>query len=73
MCTLTSEITSTAFPELLWVLSAGRKILIYCATIALGYNVTKFLWNSVEGSLAERRMFLWMYNSLNWPSYNQET
>ena len=71
--TLHSGIAGRAFPELLWVLSARRKILIYCATIKLGYNVTKFLWNSASGSLEERAIFIRMYNSLNWPSYNQET
>ncbi|KAH9943515.1 P-loop containing nucleoside triphosphate hydrolase protein [Amylocystis lapponica] len=60
------------FPELAWVLSGERNIIIFCSTIALGFRVTAYLWK-IASHLPDRARCIRMYNALNWPSYNADT
>jgi superfamily II DNA/RNA helicase len=67
---------SVNFPELDWVLTDGQKIIIFCATIALGFRVVCYLWRFKLAeylNFADRNKRIRMYNSLNWPSFNTET
>jgi Helicase conserved C-terminal domain len=69
-----SGMKSTAFPELDWVLTDGQRIIIFCATIALGFHVICYLWDLAERiNFSNRGQRIRMYNSLNWPSFNSET
>ena len=69
-----SGLKSINFPELDWVLTDGQKIIIFCATISLGFRVVCYLWRIAEAlGFANRGERIRMYNALNWPSYNTET
>jgi superfamily II DNA helicase RecQ len=43
-----SGMNSVNFPELDWVFTDGQKIIIFCATIALGFRVVCYLWHLAE-------------------------
>ena len=65
---------SVNFPELDWVLTDGQQIIIFCATIALGFHIATYLWRLAELiRFNNREQHIQMYNSLNWPTYNTET
>ncbi|KAI0258080.1 P-loop containing nucleoside triphosphate hydrolase protein [Gloeopeniophorella convolvens] len=68
-----SGINGRSFPELRWVLTANRNILIYCPTIRISFHLMTYLWHQMDCAHGERAKRLRMYNALNWPSYNQET
>ena len=69
-----SRIKSVNFPELDWVLTDGHQIIIFCATIALGFCVVAYLWRVAKhNGFQNREQHIRMYNLLNWPSYNSKT
>jgi superfamily II DNA helicase RecQ len=43
-----SGMKSVNFPELDWVLTDGQQIIIFCATIALGFCIATYLWHLAE-------------------------
>jgi hypothetical protein len=43
-----SGLKSINFPELDWVLTDSQNIIIFCATIALGFRVACYLWRVAE-------------------------
>jgi hypothetical protein len=47
------------------------KVLIFICTIHLGFCVALYLWFLSEPSQHEK--CIWLYNSLNWPAYNNKT
>ncbi|KII83513.1 hypothetical protein PLICRDRAFT_180290 [Plicaturopsis crispa FD-325 SS-3] len=72
--TLRSSIMGTEFPELDWVLREKGKILIFCRTIRLGFQVALYLWHRDPSVDVEtRRKRIRLYNSLNWPKFNTKT
>ena len=65
---------SVNFPELVWVLTDGQNIIIFCATIALGFRVVcYFCLLAKRPNFTDRDKRIRMYNSFNWPSFNSET
>ncbi|KAI9065080.1 P-loop containing nucleoside triphosphate hydrolase protein [Trametes sanguinea] len=69
--TLTHGLGGWAFPDLRWILDGGRKTVIHCRTITLGFRVAIYLWHLCPARSRSKRIRL--YNALNWPSYNTET
>ena len=69
-----SGLGSSSFPELYWVLESAKITVIFCTTISLGFRVSAYLWRLAQRSkkkdLSSR---LRLYNSLNWPDFNQVT
>ncbi|KAF7973928.1 hypothetical protein HWV62_13990 [Athelia sp. TMB] len=69
-----SGMRSLNFPELDWVLTDDQKTIIFCSTIAFGFQVVCYLWRQAQLiNFANPEEHICMYNSLNWPSYNKET
>ncbi|KAH9934137.1 P-loop containing nucleoside triphosphate hydrolase protein [Fomitopsis serialis] len=69
---LQSGLGGWAFPDLDWIIPDGRKTVIFCRTIALGYRVLVYLWSKIPNG-ADCTRFLRLYNALNWTTYNTET
>lgn len=61
-----------AFSELQWVLAAGQDIIIFAKTISLSFRVAAYLWRKAKG-IPNRDQRIRLFNSLNWPEYNDET
>ncbi|OJT06326.1 ATP-dependent DNA helicase RecQ [Trametes pubescens] len=70
--TVSSGARSTTFPELDWVLDEGRRVIVFCRTIALGFRVAVYLWRRAKG-LPDRDERIRLYNALNASSYNCAT
>ncbi|KAL1945781.1 hypothetical protein VTO73DRAFT_1783 [Trametes versicolor] len=70
--TLTRGLGGWSFPDIKWILRSGRKTIIHCRTIALGFRVAIYLWHLCP-SHAVRQKHVRLYNALNWPAYNTET
>ncbi|KAH7920578.1 P-loop containing nucleoside triphosphate hydrolase protein, partial [Leucogyrophana mollusca] len=70
--TLQSGLGATKFPELDWIIEGGRKTLIFCRTIAVGFRVDAYLWTRLPDD-SDRAKRIRMFNALNWKSYNDET
>ncbi|KAI0361859.1 P-loop containing nucleoside triphosphate hydrolase protein [Trametes cingulata] len=66
--TVQSGARAFAYPELDWVLTGNRRIIIFCPTIALGFRVATYLRARSEG-LEDLDKRIRMYNSVNWASY----
>ncbi|TFK77660.1 hypothetical protein K466DRAFT_461862, partial [Polyporus arcularius HHB13444] len=60
------------FPDFLWVLEGRRKTVFFCKTIALSFRLWTFLRLHCRASDTPH-IRIRMYNSLNWPSYNERT
>jgi superfamily II DNA helicase RecQ len=71
--TLYSGIGGKKFPELLWVLRDGRKTIIFCRTINLGFRIFEYLCAHAEANNSNIKKRVRLYNSLNWPEYNAQT
>ncbi len=69
---LTCGVGGWSFPDLKWIVHSGRKTVIHCSTIALGFRLALYLWHLCPPS-PDRRIRIRLYNALNWPSYNTET
>ncbi|KAF8905172.1 P-loop containing nucleoside triphosphate hydrolase protein, partial [Mucidula mucida] len=72
--TLYSGIGGDDFPELLWLLSipSSEKVVIFCASINLGFRVKKYL-NCVWTSSTDADQAIRMYNALNDDDHNTKT
>lgn len=72
--TLYSGIGGDDFPELLWLLSipSSEKVVIFCASINLGFRVKKYL-NRVWTSSTDADQAIRMYNALNDDDHNTKT
>ncbi|KIP03374.1 hypothetical protein PHLGIDRAFT_77692, partial [Phlebiopsis gigantea 11061_1 CR5-6] len=69
---LTHTLSGYEFPDLAWVLHSGRKVVLYCRTIDLGFRVALYLWNLFPpGKHRLHRVRLW--NSLTSETYNTKT
>ncbi|KAI1784198.1 P-loop containing nucleoside triphosphate hydrolase protein [Ganoderma leucocontextum] len=75
--TVASSAQGIMFPELDWLLSEKRRVIVFCRTIAVCFRVAKYLMARVElsdctdyGTLDER---IRMYTALDWDSYNEQT
>ncbi|KAI0742857.1 P-loop containing nucleoside triphosphate hydrolase protein [Daedaleopsis nitida] len=68
--TVQSSAHAMMFPELDWVLTEQRRVIVFCRTIALGFRVAVYLHAraQVDGDNVGEQVRL--YNSLNWESYN---
>ncbi|KAH9922249.1 P-loop containing nucleoside triphosphate hydrolase protein [Fomitopsis serialis] len=69
---LQSGLGGWLFPDLDWLIRDGRKTVIFCRTIALGFRVLVYLWNKIPDGM-ERGRFVRLYNALNWATYNTRT
>lgn len=69
---LTTAVSSNFLPDLEWIMSTGRKTLIYVPNIAVGFHVLCTLMTLLPPG-AQRSRRIRMYNKLNWPDYNEET
>ena len=67
-----SAVKGWGFPEPDWVLTEGRRFIIFCTTISYGLRITLYLWELAK-DLPDRRRRVRMYNSLNSPQYNSDT
>ncbi len=70
--TSTHGLGGWSYPDLDWILQAGRKTVIHCRTISQSFRVAVYLWHVCPPS-SERSKRVRMYNALHWPSYNAET
>ncbi|KAI0730874.1 P-loop containing nucleoside triphosphate hydrolase protein [Earliella scabrosa] len=61
-----------SFPDFRWVLEGRRKTVFYCRTIALSFRLFCYLWQLCPAS-EHPDIRIRMYNSLNWPQYNERT
>ncbi|KAH9910556.1 P-loop containing nucleoside triphosphate hydrolase protein [Epithele typhae] len=73
-----STVNATAFPELEWVLSARRNILIFCRTLKTCHDIMSYLdfqlkCHAATGDELAPRVEVRSHNGLNWPSYNDTT
>ncbi|KAI1781695.1 P-loop containing nucleoside triphosphate hydrolase protein, partial [Ganoderma leucocontextum] len=75
--TVQSSSQGIRFPELDWLISEKRRVIVFCRTIAVSFRVAKYLMARVElsdctdyGTLDER---IRMYTGLNWDSYDEQT
>ncbi|KAF4604313.1 hypothetical protein EYR38_004735 [Pleurotus pulmonarius] len=68
---LSSGLNGNTFPELDWILSSGRSVLVFAKTIALSFRLYGHLFRRAPPGNRDKR--LRMYNSLNWESFNAKT
>jgi Lhr-like helicase len=68
-----SGINGKRFPELDWVVNNGRTTIIFCRTINLSARVYGYLLRQDRGDPDSLFRRMRMYNSLNWPTYNETT
>ena len=69
---LTHGLTGFTFPNIRWVVEPGRKVVVYCRTLDLGFRVAMYLWNTFPpGEHRLHRIRMW--NSLATTRYNAET
>ncbi len=63
------------FPELAWVLTEGRRVIVFCRTIALTFRVAMYLRILAEGASTQEDIDerVRMYTALNWDTYNSVT
>ncbi|TFY74161.1 hypothetical protein EWM64_g9851 [Hericium alpestre] len=69
---LTAGLGGWNFPDLDWVLGRGRKTIIFCKTILLGFQVMVYLWCRALPS-PDRSTRIRSYNSLNSALYTART
>lgn len=60
------------FPDLAWILDGTRRTVVFCRTISLSFKVALYLRGLAPPSPSHDTRIR-MYNSLNWPSYNEAT
>ncbi|KAJ7573715.1 P-loop containing nucleoside triphosphate hydrolase protein [Mycena floridula] len=68
-----SSIGGRRFPELDWVLTSGRTVILFCRTINLGTRVQGYLLHADQGDPETATKRIRTYNALNWPTFNEET
>jgi superfamily II DNA helicase RecQ len=68
-----SGFTGQIFPELAWIIKEKRKTLIFSRTINLGFRIYAYLYYEGLESDPDISQHIRLYNSLNWPSFNEET
>ncbi|KAI0728029.1 P-loop containing nucleoside triphosphate hydrolase protein [Fomitopsis betulina] len=66
---LNSGLGGWTFPDLDWLVDDGRKTVVFCRTIALGFRLLTYLWHKLPHNV-KRGTYIRLYNALNWPSYN---
>ncbi|KAI0746874.1 P-loop containing nucleoside triphosphate hydrolase protein [Daedaleopsis nitida] len=71
--TMLSSPHAMTFPELDWVLTERRRVIIFCRTITVGFRVAVYLrvraeLNDMPAVEVDQRVR--MYNALNWDTYN---
>ena len=64
--------SSDAFPELDWVLSSRRKVLIHHWSIATCWRIGTYLIKK-DASNPYRTIRIRIFHALNWPSHNDDT
>jgi hypothetical protein len=70
---LSTGLAGKEFPDICWVLSTREKTLIFCKTVNLSFRVLVYLWNLMDGTKAEKRIQLRMYNSILSDNFNEQT
>jgi superfamily II DNA helicase RecQ len=70
---LATGLSGKEFPDIRWLLSTREKTLIFCKTANLSFRVLVYLWNLMDGTEAEKRIRLRMYNSILSDDFNEQT
>ncbi|EIW62771.1 P-loop containing nucleoside triphosphate hydrolase protein [Trametes versicolor FP-101664 SS1] len=69
---LTRGVGGPAFPDFSWVLTSGRKTIIFCPTVAHGQRLALFLRSRLP-SPVDPYQFIRTYSSLKWSDFNETT